>query len=127
MFPGYLFARFVYFEFHRAVRHAFGVSTILHFGELVPKMDDALIGTLRSSHPGGEMDLVIIEPELAPGSAVTVASGVFAGLETLVTQVLPAKSRIRILLEILGQQVEAEIERREVVFPNRMIRVASDA
>jgi hypothetical protein len=34
MFPGYLFAEFLYSSMHRAVEHASGVHGIVHFGQL---------------------------------------------------------------------------------------------
>jgi transcription antitermination factor NusG len=36
--------------------------------------------------------------------------GVFLGLQAVVTQVLPAAQRVRILLDFLGRQTEAEVE-----------------
>jgi len=127
MFPGYLFARFDFPKMHRAVRHANGVSTILHFGTRVPKLDDLLIASLRELYAGAENDVKIIDPEIIPGSVVAITSGVFAGLETLVTNVLPAKKRICVLLTFLGQEIEAQIRQEEVVHPGHTIRMQPGA
>ena len=64
MFPGYLIARFHFSKLHLAVRHANGVSTILHFGSQVPRLDDQLIATLRSLCAGAENDVKVIDPEI---------------------------------------------------------------
>jgi transcriptional antiterminator RfaH len=127
MFPGYLFARFDYLDLHLAVRHANGVSTILHFGSRVPRLDDPLIASMRELHPGTEQEVIVIDPEINPGSVVAIASGIFAGLETLVTKVLPAKQRVCVLLNFLGREIEAQIGHEELVHPGSSIRMQSGA
>ncbi len=54
-------------------------------------------------------EVITIAPELRPGDPVLVVEGPFRGLTALVTQVLPAKERIRILLEFLGREIETEM------------------
>ena len=122
MFPGYLFARFNFLDMHLAVRHANGVSTILHFGARVPRLDESHIASMRALYAGTEQDVIVIDPEINPGSVVSIASGVFAGLETLVTKVLPAKQRVCVLLNFLGREVEAQIGHDELVCPEGSIR-----
>ena len=115
MFPGYLFARFDFPAFHRIVRHAHGVSTIVHFGTRVPNLDDTLVFSLREQCAGSVGDTIVIDPELEPGNVVKVAAGSFLGFETIVTRVIPARERVCVLLDFLGQQIEAELSRRDVV------------
>jgi len=115
MFPGYLFARFDFPTLHRIVRHAYGVSTVVHFGQRVPKLDDLLVLALREQCAGSANDILVIDPELEPGTVVKVATGSFSGFQTIVTRVIPARDRICILLNFLGQQIEAELSRRDVV------------
>ena len=121
MFPGYLFARFDFPSLHRAVRHAHGVSTIVHFGTRVPELDDLMISMLREQCAGSENDVVVIDPEPALGGAVKVAAGAFFGLETIVTRVIPARKRICILLDFLGRQVEAEVSHGDVVAAGHLL------
>ena len=115
MFPGYLFARFDFSTFHRIVRHAHGVSTIVHFGTRVPKLDEALVSSLREQCAGFDGHTIVIDPEFEPGNIVKVAGGAFRGFETIVTRVIPARERVCVLLDFLGQQIEAELSRRDVV------------
>ena len=53
--------------------------------------------------------------EPSRGDSVKVAEGAFAGLEAVVTQNLPARARVRVLLDFLGRKVEAELERSAVL------------
>jgi transcription antitermination factor NusG len=46
---------------------------------------------------------------------VKVGEGVFTGLEAVVTQVLSAQERVKILLEFLGRQVEAIVDTSSLV------------
>lgn len=107
MFPGYLFAQFVYPLLHRRVEYASGVQGIVHFGEYLATIDAATITSLREK--AGEEEIVTIDPEIAIGQQVKIAEGPFQGLEALVTRVLPAKERVRVLLEFLGRSVETEV------------------
>ena len=45
----------------------------------------------------------------------TIDEGAFAGLEAVVVQVLPAKERVKILLDFLGRKIEAEVEHANVL------------
>jgi transcriptional antiterminator RfaH len=113
MFPGYLFARFDLWEMHRQVRYSYGVSAIVRFGERYPTIDEAIIAELqRQTGLTGvkEWNCVVRE-----GDSVKIGEGVFAGLEAVVTQVLDAKERVKILLEFLGRQVEAMVETSSLV------------
>lgn len=59
-------------------------------------------------------EIVSIASDFKPGDKVTVAAGAFMGMSALVLKNLPAKQRVQILLEILGQATTVEVE-REVV------------
>jgi transcriptional antiterminator RfaH len=122
MFPGYLFARFVFAEAHRQVQASHGVSTIVRFGERVASIPESTIASLREL--SGEEETVVFNPEPRVGDAVQIAEGAFVGLEAVVTQVLPAKERVKVLLEFLGRSVEAEISAPRVI-PNISPRAAS--
>jgi transcriptional antiterminator RfaH len=107
MFPGYLFARFVYAHQHRAIEHASGVQSIVQFGDQVAAVDTDTIAFLQQS--AGEQELVTIQPEIRVGQSVQVTDGPLRGLEALVVQLLPARERVRVLLEFLGRPVAMEV------------------
>lgn len=107
MFPGYLFAQFVYAQQRRIAEHSPGVQSIVAFGEHIAVMDPETIACLQQTAGGDEV--VTIDPEIKIGHSVQIIQGPFQGIEALVTQLLPAKERIRVLLEFLGRSVETEL------------------
>jgi transcriptional antiterminator RfaH len=113
MFPGYLFARFELTEMHRWVRSTHGVSGIVRFGDLYPTIEDAVLVQLRD-HAGGA-EVKEVSYKLSQGDKVRIAEGAFAGLEALVTRALPAKERVKVLMDFLGRKIEAEIDRSSVL------------
>jgi transcriptional antiterminator RfaH len=113
MFPGYLFAHFHLEEKHRLVRYAHSVSGIVQFGNRYPTIEEEALAFLRDQTGAAEVKEVIYE--LSQGDQVKVVGGVFSGLEAIVTQVLSAKERVKILMDFLGRQIEAEVERSSVL------------
>ena len=107
MFPGYLFAEFVYSRQHRQVEYSAGIQGFVRFGDQVAALDSSTIANLRQT--ADEEEIVIFNPEIQVGQAVRIAEGPFQGLEALVTHLLPAKERIRVLLEFLGRSLETEV------------------
>jgi transcription antitermination factor NusG len=53
--------------------------------------------------------------EPSQGDWVKITVGAFVGLEAVITQVLPAKERVKVLMEFLGRNVEAEVEQANVL------------
>ena len=106
MFPGYVFAEFVYQKKHHDVRYAAGVQRIVQFGNQVAIVDPEIVSALRQ-RTGGE-ELVTIDQEIKVGEAVQIADGPFKGLEAIVTRLLPAKQRVCILFDLLNRAVELE-------------------
>lgn len=117
MFPGYLFAHFVYRVRHRAVEHASGVAGMVHFGDNLAIVELDVISALQDK--AGQEEVVTIDPEIGVGHSVTIAEPPFLGLEAVVTRVLPAKERVKVLLEFLGRPVETEISRKKVLSSRR--------
>lgn len=117
MFPGYLFAQFVFADSHRAVEYSAGVHYIVHFGQQVATMSADAIGSLNAI--AGEDEIVTIDPEIAVGQAVHIVEGPLHGFEALVTRVLPAKERVRVLLDFLGRRVETEVSAPRVLSAER--------
>lgn len=113
LFPNYLFARFDFRESMRLVRHAAGVSTVVHFGAHVPAIPDEVIHELRAHLGANELHLL---PEaFATDDRVQISGGVLHGLKAVVTQVMPAKERVKVLLNFLGQQTTVELEAAALV------------
>jgi transcriptional antiterminator RfaH len=113
MFPGYLFAEFLYSSMHRAVEHASGVHGIVHFGDYLATIKPEVVAALQER--AGDEEVVTIDPEIKQGQSVHIAEGPFQGLEAVVTQVLSAGERVKVLLEFLGRSVETEISMPKVL------------
>ena len=113
MFPGYLFARFELSEMHRQVQYAHGVSGIVRFADRYPTIEEGTLAQLRDNT--GAAEIKELSYELSQGDQVKIVNGIFGGLEAVVTQVLPAKERVKVLMDFLGRQIEAEVERSNVL------------
>jgi transcriptional antiterminator RfaH len=113
MFPGYLFAKFVYSTQHRAVESSHGVRGILRFGERLATLPEDTVIALQSKTGAEEVVTVDSSPKI--GQPVQLVEGPFQGLEVVVTQLLPAKERIRVLLEFLGRSLEMEVPAEKVL------------
>lgn len=112
MFPNYIFARFDWRRSFRLVQSSMGVGGLVHFGDEYPSLDDRIIEELRIQL--SESDLKVFNDALMPGDEVTIGEGPFMGIEAVVKQLLPARMRVRLLLEFLGQPTETEIEADKV-------------
>ena len=112
LFPGYLFARFVFQQSLRAVYYAQGVSRVIHFGDHWPIIPDATIEQLRQAVGGTGVRWV--ESPIVPGDEVQINSGPFQNLSGLVSRVYPGRMRIAVLMEFLGRQTMVEIPMTEV-------------
>ena len=113
MFPGYLFAKFVYSTQHRAVESSHGVRGIVRFGDRLATLPEETVAALISKAGSDEVVTVDSSPKI--GEPVQIVEGPFQGLEVVVTQLLPAKERIRVLLEFLGRPLEMEIPTTKVL------------
>lgn len=116
LFPGYVFARFDYFAAHRQIRAIAGVSTIVRYGQEPAPLSDEAMASLREAI--GPDDTVEIGGVAEPASEVVIIDGPLRGLQVLVTRVLPARQRVAVLLEFLGQEREVEIDAESVIPAN---------
>ncbi|PYK58931.1 MAG: hypothetical protein DME21_14615 [Verrucomicrobia bacterium] len=90
LFPNYLFARFALKSMLEKVRYTPAVKIVLRFGDRVPEIPDAVIADLRQ------------------------------GLNELGSMVfLPGKQRARILVDVMGRSVPAELSLNFVLFNRR--------
>src|SRR5437899_9142642 len=113
MFPGYLFAKFVYSTQHRSVESANGVRGILRFGQRLATLPADTVIALQSKT--GAEEVVTVDSSLKIGQPVQLIEGPFQGLAVVVTQLLPARERIRVLLDFLGRSLEMEVPAQKVL------------
>jgi transcriptional antiterminator RfaH len=108
MFPGYLFARFELAAMHRQVRYAHGVSGIVRFADRYPTIEEGALAQLRGQTGAAEIEE--LDYGLSEGDQVQIVGGAFVGLDAVVTQVLSAKERVKVLMDFLGRKMEAEVQ-----------------
>jgi transcriptional antiterminator RfaH len=112
LFPGYLFARFQT-GLLPLVRSAGGVSTVVHFGSEWAVVPAPVIDELKTLTRGE--DICVVREDPVPGERVRIARGPFAGMEALVTRVMSAGERVKVLFEIMGRASEVEVSPGELV------------
>jgi transcriptional antiterminator RfaH len=113
MFPGYVFAEFTFATQHRQVEYSSGIQGVVRFGDQVATVDPSLIVSLQEK--AGAEEMVTFNPEIEVGQSVQIAEGPFQGVEALVTRLMPARERIRVLLEFLGRELEMEVPAPKVL------------
>lgn len=113
MFPGYLFAKFVYSNQHRAVESSHGVRGIVRFGDRLATLPDETLLALQTKASADEV--ITVDSSVKVGDPVQIVEGPFQGLEVVVTKVLPAKERVRVLLDFLGRSMELEVLEHKVL------------
>lgn len=112
LFPGYLFACFGVEEKYRAVRYTSGVIKVVSTQEGPVKVDDALIGALRSASVDGCIE--VQQAPFFPGEEVEVTAGPFQNLRALFQKELKAGERVAVLLDLLSDRVRVELPRAYV-------------
>lgn len=113
LFPGYVFARFAFAESFRQVQASHGISTIVSFGGCPAVIPNPVIDTLRESI--SDEETIIIQVPVTAGEEVQVVEGIFRGLRAVVTRVMPARQRLAVLVELLGEIREVELAERAVL------------
>ena len=102
------------------------MAGVVHFGARWPTIPEAVIEDLKLELGGS--DFAVEAMEMEEGSVVTVAGGVFDGLRGLLVRVLPARERVRVLLDFLGRKLEVELSPESLVSDFRGFRFCvSDA
>ena len=108
LFPTYLFAHFELAAMQRKVEYTQDVRGIVRFADQYPTIEEEVLAQLREDV--GVQEIKDLAYALSEGDNVTITAGAFAGLEAVITQVLPAKERVKVLMEFLGKKIEAEVE-----------------
>jgi transcriptional antiterminator RfaH len=116
LFPCYIFVRCVLEQRVDQLRHVSGISSLLHFGQKIPMVPDSAIEELRVCFETEEP--MMVEDRLSAGVEVTVADGALQGSSGVVVRVLPAKQRVQILLDFLGQTTLTEVDRKSLKVQN---------
>ena len=80
----------------------------MKFGGVASIVHESIIQELRSAIVSEET--VEILTNIQVGEEVKLITGPFSGVRALVTQVMPAQARVKVLLELLGMEREVEIE-----------------
>lgn len=113
MFPGYFFAYFDFLSQRRLVENSLNVTGIVQFGDHIATIDSDTIEALKQKMQAD--DVVTINPSIEVGQEVRISHGPLLGLEALVTQLLPAGERVRVLLEFLGRTVQTEVTKEKLI------------
>ena len=113
LFPNYLFARFDWRTSLSRVHYAPGVSGVVHFGTRWPTVPDEVLDELRIML--GKDDIHVVSAALAPGDKVNIAGGMFHGLQAVVTQAMPGRQRVMVLMDFLGRQTTVEVALKSVI------------
>ena len=101
LFPNYLFARFDSKLLLDKVKHSPSVSTIVHFGNRLPKVPEEVIAELRSGFP--EDEILDCDRHVEEGDEVLIGEGPFSGMKATVLRVMTPYQRVEVLLEMLGR------------------------
>ena len=113
LFTNYLFARFSLEESHRRIRYSFGVADIVRFGASPRVVAEQEIADIRAQW--GPAEEYVIEHKVKPGDVVKLSGRLFHGVEAEVLCLLPARQRVKVLLDFLGGPKEVEVEAEAVV------------
>ena len=108
VFPGYIFAKLDLAENFRRVCGTPGVGGIVHFGDCFSVLSDSLIENLRQHMDGGEMKCFAAPVNV--GDHARIIEGPCVGLDVVVTRFVPARERVRVLMNVLGRETETEVK-----------------
>jgi len=107
LFPSYLFARFNWKASLTRVHYSPAVSGVVHFGSRWPILPDSIIEEIRATL--GPEEIHVISTDYQAGDKVQLAGGLLHGLQTVITQVLPGRQRVAVLMNFLGRQTTVEV------------------
>jgi transcriptional antiterminator RfaH len=120
LFPGYVLARFRLDPDERAVMYSQGVRGLVRFGERVPSVADDFVELLRQEvAKQGTDEVLTVGPRIAEGEEVELAHGPLGGVKATVVEVLPARERVKVLLEFLGREQIIEVDLFSLLLPRK--------
>lgn len=116
LFPGYLFARFRHPEQTRHVVSTHGVLGLVAFGGPPPVVPaDAIAHLRRHAEPREQAPALVAAPVFEEGDWVRVAAGCFRGTEGRVRPSASGQDRVRLLLSLLGHEVEISVPADQLI------------
>lgn len=120
LFPGYVLARFLLETEERAVMYSQGVRGLVRFGDKVPAVPDDFVELLRQevARQGAE-EVLTVGPRITEGEEVELAHGPLGGVRATVVEVLPARERVKVLLEFLGREQVIEVDLFSLLLPRK--------
>jgi transcriptional antiterminator RfaH len=101
------------------IRYVSGISSLVHFGDKIPTVPEAVVDELRQCFESEEP--MCVGDRLCAGDEVTLVDGALTGSRGLVVKVMPAKQRVQVLLDFLGRTTLAEVDRRAVQVENQSL------
>ena len=113
LFPSYLFVRIdVSSGEHAYVVWSPGVKYLVSFNGVPASIDDEVIAFLKDrANSNGQIKA---SSNIRRGQRVHVTGGPFEGLEALIERPPDARGRVKLLLNLLNRQVQAEVPIRFV-------------
>lgn len=108
LFPGYIFARFEP-VMQRAVASAVGVRGLVKFAGQCASVPESMIELLRRETADAAVVVIPDEPSVKEGDETVVAEGSLVGLKAVITKVMPGGERVKVLLDMMGTAVTAEV------------------
>lgn len=122
LFPGYILAKFDIAEMERAVTFCQGVRGLVRFGSDTPDVPEnfvtALIQQVKEQSSDSE-ELITVSPSLNIGDEIEVAHGPLQGMKGTIRSVAPAKERVKVLLEFLGQVQPVDLDLFSILLPSK--------
>ena len=115
LFPGYIFARFIYEEHYHNVRYTPGVHSLVSFCKTPTPVDDEIVDLIRA-RIGGD-GFVDTHEKFKTGDQVVINEGRFQHLSGVFERELEDAERVQILLSTVSFQVHVVVDRAVV---NRM-------
>jgi len=113
LFPGYVFACFNLAQHLSQVRYGQGIQGVVHFKNYYPCIPDLIIQELRTSI--GQEELKEFDTVLEEGVEVELVGGPLMGFQGVIKQILPAKLRVKVLLDFLGQSTIIEVNTSHIL------------
>ncbi len=107
LFPGYIFVYCMRELHQRQILATTGIARIVAFGDHVPVISDTIIASMEQELANAQADLdrdVIVENQ-----EVIIADGPFRNMRAMVLGKIPARDRVKILIDFLGRKVTTEI------------------
>ena len=113
MFPGYMFVKVELASELRKVKYAQGIVGFVQLGDRVPEISEGEIENLRALCDSLKRADVSVAA-LQAGDEVELVGNLFHGTQGRVVELLPAKNRVKVLIEFLNQAVEVAVSPENV-------------